>query len=258
MNRPITEDDLHAYVDGALSNSRRADLEAYLTKNTDVAERYARFSAQRDALRAALAPVAAEPVPLNLNLGSMVASRHRLNRSSWRIGAAACLLVFVGGAGGWLLRDLNESDPVGINALAQEAFHAFTVFGVDRGRPVEIAASDSATLRRWVEDRLSHSISLPDLSVAGYQFMGGRLVATQNGPAGFLMYDDKKNGRIAILMRPMRRDQDVPIAEHREGGVVGYAWADNGMGYSVVGGIDTAELLKPIVNEARRQIESRT
>lgn len=259
MSRPISEDDLHAFVDGALSDSRRAEVEAYLDSNPEVAERYARFGAQRDALRAALGPIAAEPVPLNLNLGHLVASRRRSSWTGWRAAAAACLLLVAGGGSGWMLRGIGMDRPAGIDALAQEASYAYAVFGADGGHPVEIAAADSDALVRWVESRLATPISLPDLSGAGYRFMGGRVVATQNGPAGLLMYDDAKGGRIAILMRPMkRRDENAPMAKHRDGDVVGYAWADKGMGYSLVGGLDAADFLHPIANEARRQIRART
>jgi anti-sigma factor RsiW len=258
MSRPISEDDLHAYIDGALSVVRRAEVEAYLERNPEVAARYTGFGTQRDALRSILGPIAAEPVPPQLNLAHLVASRRRSNWSSWRAAAAACLLLAVGGAGGWMLRGMDADQRAGIDALAQEASYAYAVFGPDRGRPVEIAAADSAALVRWVEKRLSRPISVPDLSSAGFQFMGGRVVATQNGPAGLLMYDDAKGGRIAILMRPMTQDENAPMAAHREGAVAGYAWADNGMGYSLVGGRNAASSLHPVADEARRQLRSRT
>lgn len=259
MNRPISEDDLHAFVDEALSDGRRAEVEAYLESNPEVAERYARFGVQRDALRAALGPIVDEPVPLSLNLGHLVASRRQASWTGWKVAAAACLLLLAGGGSGWMLRGMGMDRPAGINALAQEASYAYAVFSPDGGRPVEIAAADSDALVHWVETRISRSVSLPDLSGAGYRFMGGRVVATQNGPAGLLMYDDAKGTRIAILMRPMvRRDENAPMAKHREGDIVGYAWADNGMGYSLVGGLDAADVLHPIADEARRQIRSRT
>ncbi|MEW6124961.1 MAG: anti-sigma factor [Pseudomonadota bacterium] len=258
MSRPISEDDLHAYVDGALSGARRADVEAYLERNPEVAEQYARFGRQRETLRAALGPIAAEPVPPQLNLAHLVAARRQSSWTGWRAAVAACLLLLVGGAGGWSLRSIGAERGVGINALAQEASYAYAVFGQDKGRPVEINAADSTALVRWVENRLSRQISVPDLSQAGYRFMGGRVVATPNGAAGLLMYDDAQGARIAILMRPMTRDQNAPMAEHREGDVVGYAWADNGMGYSLVGGNSAASPLHPVADEARRQMRSRT
>ncbi len=163
-----------------------------------------------------------------------------------------------GGCGG-VLRGIGMDRPAGIDALAQEASYAYAVFGPDGGRPVEIAAADSAALVRWIEHRLAQPVSLPDLSRSGYRLMGGRVVATRNGPAGLFMYDDAKGTRIAILMRPMvRRDENAPMAKHREGDIVGYAWADNGMGYSLVGDLDAADFLHPIANEARRQIRVKT
>lgn len=258
MSRPISEDDLNAYIDNALPSTRRLEVEAYLERNPDVAARYAGFGAQRDALRSALGPIAAEPVPPQLNLTHLVASRRRRDWGGWRAAAAACLLLLVGGASGWMLRGVGSEQRVGINALAQEASYAYAVFGPDRGRPVEIAAADSAALVRWVENRLSRQIAVPDLAAAGYQFMGGRVVATGNGPAGLLMYDDAKGGRIAILMRPMVQDQNAAMAEHREGDVFGYAWADSGMGYSLVGSSNNADLLHPVADEARRQFRART
>lgn len=259
MSRPISEDDLHAFVDGALSEGRRAEVEAYLEKNPEVADRFARFGTHRAALRAALGPIADEPVPPALTLHHLIASRRQSSWTGWRAAAAACLLLIAGGGGGWMLRGLDGDRPGGIDALAQEASYAYAVFGPDGGRPVEISAADSDKLVRWVEQRLAQPVSLPDLSDSGYRLMGGRVVATQNGPAGLFMYDDAKGGRIAILMRPMvRRDANAPMAQHREGDVVGYAWADDGMGYSLVGGMAAADLLHPIADEARRQIRART
>ena len=47
-NRPISEDDLHAYVDGALEPEREAEVAAYLDGHPDMARRVAAFSDQRD------------------------------------------------------------------------------------------------------------------------------------------------------------------------------------------------------------------
>ena len=42
-NRPITEDDLHAYADQLLEPERRAQVAAYLEAHPDVAKRVAAF-----------------------------------------------------------------------------------------------------------------------------------------------------------------------------------------------------------------------
>jgi len=45
------------------------------------------------------------------------------------------------------------------------------------------------------------------------------------------------------------------MAPHSGGDVAGFAWADGGMGYSLMGQA-AAESLKPIANEVRRQARS--
>lgn len=254
MSRPTSEDDLHAHVDGQLPAARRAEVEAYLACNPEVAERVARFGRQRDALRAALAPIAAEPVPPQLNLAHMVSSRRGPRWPDWRTAAAACLLLFAGGTSGWMLRGTAAEARIGIDALAEEANDSYAVFSQDNGRPVEITAADSAQLVSWVEDRLARRISLPDLSSTGYRLIGGRVVATGHGPAALLMYDNAQGTRIAVFMRPMvHKDQNAPMVRHRKGDAVSFAWADDGMGYSLVGGPEAATKLHPIADEARRQ-----
>jgi anti-sigma factor RsiW len=66
------------------------------------------------------------------------------------------------------------------------------------------------------------------------------------------MYEDDRGDRLVVLTRPMASEQSAPMAPHSGGNVSGFAWADGGMGYSLVG--QTAiEALKPIANEVRRQ-----
>ena len=76
-NRPITEEDLHAYVDGVLETERRAEVAEYLDGHPDVAKRIAGFADQRELLRKALAPIADEPLPPQLNLSRIIEDRQR-------------------------------------------------------------------------------------------------------------------------------------------------------------------------------------
>jgi anti-sigma factor RsiW len=83
--------------------------------------------------------------------------------------------------------------------------------------------------------------------------MGGRVVTTAHGPAALFMYDDDRGTRLVMLTRPMVADQNAPMTSHANGPINGFAWADKGLGYSLVG--PTApEILHPIANEMRRQI----
>ena len=254
-NRPIMKDDLHAYVDGVLEPERAAEVAAYLEDHPDMAQRVAAFSDQRDLLRKALAPIADEPLPSRLNLSGMIEKRQRRRPSPAWLAIAAMLILSIGGLGGWVMRDILQASPGGLAALAQEAAYSYHVYAPDRVRPVEMRASDSAQLVQWVSNRLKQPVKLPDLTGSGYRLMGGRLIATSHGPAAMFMYDDDRGDRLVVLTRPMASEQSAPMAPHSGGDVSGFAWADGGMGYSLMGQA-AAESLKPIANEVRRQARS--
>jgi anti-sigma factor RsiW len=251
-NRPIAEEDLHAYVDRALEPGRRAQVAAYLDDHPDLAKRIGAFADQRELLRAALAPIADEPLPPALNLSRIIEQRTR-RPSVARWAMAAMLLLCIGGVSGWVVRGTLQAAPGGLVALAQEATASYNVYAPDQVRPVEVRASDSAQLVQWVSDRLRRPVKVPDLANSGYRLMGGRLVATQHGPAAMFMYDDDHGSRLVVLTRPMSSaDQNAPMTLQSQGDVGGFAWADDGVGYSLVGHA-APESLRPIANEVRKQ-----
>ena len=251
-NRPITEDDLHGYVDHALEPEREAEVAAYLESHPDVAKRVAAFSDQRSLLRSALGPIAEEPLPPQLNLARMIESRRR-RPSSFRWAIAAMLLLSIGGLGGWVIRGATSAPAGGLAALAQEASASYNVYASDRTRPVELR--DSTELADWVSSRLRQPVKLPDLTRSGYRFMGGRVVPTAHGPAAMFMYDDDLGDRLVVLTRPMTSDQNAPMAPLSGEGVAGFSWADGGVGYSLVGP-PAATSLRPLANEIRKQVQT--
>ena len=98
-NIPVTEDELHAYVDNELPAERRGDVEAWLATHPDDAARVQSWRAMADALHARYDCVADEPVPKRLEIDRLVRQPRR-----WMYGAiAATLVAFVAGGGaGWL------------------------------------------------------------------------------------------------------------------------------------------------------------
>jgi anti-sigma factor RsiW len=250
----VSESDLHAYVDGALSVECQNEVEAYLLENPDALKQVRAFSAQRQALRTALRPIALESVPQNLHLAALVRKHQRPANTVWRNAAAIVLAVATGALGGWTVHD-SRSDiaTAGLSALAREASNSYAVYAEDLKRPVEMAAEQRSELIDWVSLRLRRPIAAPDLSKSGYQFIGGRLVSTDHGPAGLFMYDAASGIRIALLVRPMAIQQDAPMLQINNGKLAGFTWSDHGLGYSVVSK-ERAELLHPLANEVRRQI----
>jgi anti-sigma factor RsiW len=240
--RPIAEEELHAWIDGQLEPDRLSVVLRYLQEQPDVAARVARWRDQREALRAAFAPVAAEPIPPRLGLERLV--QERLDRRSlpWRAAAAVLLAFGLGGAGGWFLHGGQPPPAAAITLLTQQAVANHVVYTADRRRPTELGAQQRDDLARWVSNRLNHQVAPPDLAADGYSYMGGRLAATPDGPAGLFMYDDPQGVRVTVFVLPLNAAASMPIQHVDFAHVDGCAWIDKSVGYTVVGNLPPAEL----------------
>ena len=252
-DRGITEDDLHGYVDRVLSPARQAEVIAYLDAHPEIRQRVESYQADRRALRETLAPVAAEPVPSALNLARLIDQRRSPAWPRWRWAAAASILLLLGGIGGWSLHAATDPASRGIVALAQEATANYAVYAPDRQHPVEIRATDQPELVTWASRRLGYRVQVPDLSAAGYRFMGGRLVATRDGPGLMLMFDDDNGTRLVVLTRAMAEDRDTLMSGRTDGADASFTWSQHGVGYSLVGPLATGRL-HPLADEVRRQV----
>lgn len=255
--RPINEDDLQAYVDNALDQRRRAQVQEFLDRNPAIADRVAADCEHRAALRAAFAPIVEEPVPPQLNLSTIIDNRRRTHSRPWGSAAASIALLLAGGIGVFGLSMVSAPPTVGIASLAEEAADSYAVFAPDLGRPVEIAASDQDKLVRWASRRLDRTVSVPDLSGTGFEFLGGRVVPTPHGPAALYMYDDDVGTRIVILARNMDTDKEAPMAVAHDGMVSTVSWAVDGLGFAMVGQLDSREL-HDLANHARDQLARTT
>src|SRR6185503_16606344 len=101
----VTEDELHAYVDGELAADRRAAVEQWLGDHAEDAARVAAWRAQADAIRASYGAVASEPVPRRFDLAVLARGERKWSRLAAAVALLACL---VGGASGWFGRDVWE------------------------------------------------------------------------------------------------------------------------------------------------------
>jgi anti-sigma factor RsiW len=257
----IADDDLHAYVDGQLPPERHAEIARQLQDQPEAAERVAAYAAHREALRAGFASIAAEPVPPRLDLQSLIAKRlterQTDRRTVWRAAAAVLLAFLLGGGGGWALHGRFGGAPNDLALLAREAIANHVVYTADRKRPTELGAEQRDDLARWVSNRLGRPVAPPDMSSAGFRYMGGRLAATPQGPAGQFMYQNAEGARLTVFVLPMRDAPDTPTRAVDVGATDGCAWIDKGVGYTVVAPVPPDELHRLAV-EVRRQVGAAT
>lgn len=250
---PASEEDLRAYVDGRLDAERREAVDRYLQNHPEVAASIAADISQHSALREAFGAYAASPTPPQLNLTRLVEERLRQRRAWWQI-AAAIVLAFAAGAGGGLW--FGSRPLTGIGALAADAAISYVVYAVDEHHPVEIPADQRNLMTRWLSNRLNRQVAPPDLSAAGYELLGGRLVASPHGAAALFVYRNANHKRLIIYVRPMvEASQTTGIKAVDGNRLDACAWIEQGIGYSLTAQQDYAHILE-LSQDVRRELAS--
>jgi len=250
-NSPATDDELHAYVDGALPEDRRALVEAWLAAHPEDAALIAAWRRQADLLRARYGAVAAEPIPARLSLDRIARSQHR-----WaRYAAAAVLLAFIaGGAAGWFGRGVFENPARTSATLTADAIGAHRLYVVEVRHPVEVPAAEEAHLVQWLSRRLDYQVRAPDLAGLGLKLVGGRLLPGPAGPAAFFMYEGNSGERFTLYCSRARAPETA-LRYSAAGQVAAYYWIERDKAYVVSGPADRDRLLK-VAQSAYDQIEA--
>lgn len=232
---PITEAELHAYVDGQLPAERRAAVEDYLAAHPAEAERVRTYRRQNEQLHVLFDTVLDEPVPATLQ-------RPPARRVPGLTRAAALLAAAaVGGVLGWALRG---GEAVEITAgLPQQAAIAHLVYSPEVLHPVEVGAREEAHLVAWLSKRLGAPVRAPQLAEAGFELVGGRLLPGEAGPAAQFMYQDARGARLTLYVRTAEDNRETAFRYAQEGKVGVFYWVDGPFGYALSGELERAQLL---------------
>ena len=236
-NIPVTEDELHAYVDNELPVERRAAVEAWLVAHADDAARVTSWRAMSDALHAKYDSVTDEPVPLRLSVDQLSRTPRR-----WMMGAiAATLVAFAAGGGvGWMAHGANAG-PSAFASLTGDALDAHKLYVVEVRHPVEVAGNEKAHLQQWLTKRCGWDVRAPELDATGLKLVGGRLLPGPTGPASFLMYETASGERFTVYAsRAATEATQMRYATRNGTGAL--FWADRGVGFVVSGGADRDRL----------------
>ncbi|MEH6414598.1 anti-sigma factor family protein [Pseudomonas sp. CGJS7] len=239
MSTPPSEHDLHAYVDGRLDPARRAEVEAWLAREP---ERRQELSAwQRDAqqLRAALAGQTPEPAP-ELDPARLRAGLTRKRNARYAMAAAVLLSIGVGGIGGWQAREWSRpAAPPSMLATAPmaDAIAAHRLFAVRH----DLRPDRAADLQPWLDANFRQAMALPDLSGAGFKPVGARMLATDQGAAALVVYQDAAGEAISFYIRPPGpRRHMLPRGDRRDGDLLAQYWSRGGYNYAMVSAGDDA------------------
>lgn len=272
---PVTEAELHAYLDHQLTPERQREIEAYLSRRPEEAQRVESYLAQKDELRALFNPVLEESLPQRLRR----AARPQVPWYLQRIAAGVAIAV-VSGAVGWGLRGGLGSEPgVGIVALrtpsaitvasatgfAQRAAIAHAVYSPDVRRAVEVGADHEDQLVAWLSKRMGSPMKPPHLQALGYALDGGRLLPGDKGPVAQFMYHDNAGAKLTLYVSneingvgaaaPGQKNQETAFRFAQERGVNVFYWINGPFGYAISADADKAELAR-VSGEVYRQLDT--
>lgn len=254
--RPIRDDDLHAFVDGLLDSELQKEVQHYLAQHPEAAARVSAWQKDDETLRQALEWQLKQAVPATLNITRLIEARDSHHRAFLRMAAGIAIALMVGTGTGWMMR--GPSMPIGLSALTLEAAAAHRVFATGPGHSTTFDVVDPTQLASWTQQELGRAVTPPDLTGAGYHLVGARLVSTEYGPACMFVYSSDRGARITLFVRQMNgHDMNAPMREIRAPEAIGYAWARQGLGVSLIS-TDPMPSLHSLSNRVRDEMDSST
>ena len=263
MNEPrssISDQEIHAYVDGTLPEERRELVDEMLETDPALAATVSDYFSLNNMLHDRYDRVLSEPVPARL--------KPKVHRSWWRkaanwpqfAGMAATLAMGIGVGIGYSALQHHGDEWAGRGAdngnftpakytdnvtnFAQQAAVAHVVYSPDTQHPVEIGRDHEQELVSWLSGRIGMNIKPPSLAGSGFQLIGGRLLPGTDGPIAQFMYNDARGVRITLcISRRKVATNTTAFRLYQDGPVNVFYWVDGDIGYAVSGGIDRNSLL---------------
>jgi len=237
MNQPLTDDLLNAYVDNALTDEERREVEYRIAQDADAAQRVRAYLEQNQALHTLFDPVLTESHALK------VGPPHRpANTSRW-LALAASLVLGVGIGFGW--RSWQERTG-GAVTIARDAALAHVAYVPEVRHPVEVTAAEEKHLVAWLSKRLDAPLRAPSLAQFGYLLLGGRLLPPTSSrdpaPLALLMYENAQGRRLTLLVKREANNSETSFRFSEDQGARVFYWVDGPFGYALAGDLDRDEL----------------
>jgi len=252
---PVTEDELHAYVDGELPSDRIEAVLTWLGAHPDQAALVAGWRAQAESVRSRYAGVAGEPVPSRLKVETLMRAGRSSGRRWTAVAVAASLAAFlIGGGTGWVARGAAVPSRSGFDVLTTDALQAYKLYVVEVRHPVEVPGDERPHMTQWLSKRLGASISIPDLSSMGLKLVGGRLLPGPTGEAAaFYMYEGKSGERFTIYCAKAA-SPETALRYKDADRVAAFYWVDDKIAYVVSGPADR-DRLEQVTKAVYEQID---
>lgn len=207
MSKDYTK--LSAYMDGELTPDEVTEIQSLLEGDTDIAAELEFLEAANLAANVEFDDMLNGPISSDLiaqieatELETSIPVAANSN-VKWQSIAAAIMLFFAGGIGGYILNDQTTPE-VQIAASDSWLNHVASYHGVyanEKRHLVEVDASESDHIKNWLGNTTNVGFSIPDLSNHGLEFRGARLLVVKSQPVAQLMFTDALGAVVAICFK---------------------------------------------------------
>ena len=240
-NQPlISDEDLHAYIDGALAQDRALLVRQALATDAALAKRAALFEADKAMFKAVYAPLAERPLPAEWIARAQRRAQPQIQpqaqlpprpQARWRqaYAIAAVLLVVAMGPLAWRYHQPGTgADVVQVALDAREGMPA----GV-----LHIATNDDLKTERFsaaLRQVTASDVHVPDLNRMGYRLEGLHLY----DKAVEILYRGPQNQLFTLYVR--RSDGSVRFDQFERRGLRVCIWQDDQISTVMAGNISAA------------------
>ena len=220
----ISDEDLHAYIDGALEEERAVIVREALAENATLAERIAQFQADKAMFKSVYGPLIEQPLP-----AEWLARADRRPRTNWRTASAiaAALMVAALGPVAWQhYAPAMQTDVVDVALNAREG----TLAGDRRIVPDGKAERYDAAFRQTV----ASNVHIPDLNRMGFKLQGLHLY----DKAAEIVYRGPQDQLFTLYVR--RSDGAARFDQFERRGLRVCIWQDDQISTVMAGNISSA------------------
>jgi anti-sigma factor RsiW len=236
-DRPVTENELHAWLDGELPAERCEAVRRHLAEHPEDARRLETYRQHAALISRAFGPIGRpQPAWRAAGWGRFVGAA-----------AAAVLLFISGAAAGWLGHEHAAED----SEVAEYALTAHQLYAAEQRHAVEVTAEESAHLTAWLSKRLNQPLHIPVIS--GHRLVGGRLLPSDYGPAAQLMYEDADGRRLTLYFCHAALPEEAELELAQSGPLKALMWGGRGLAWAVVGEL-SPDQLKSLAQEIRADL----
>jgi anti-sigma factor RsiW len=241
LNCQATQTLLHAHIDLELGLADCLEIEEHLRMCPACAQTHAEVLAMRSAIRSAglsfRAPAALSKGVRSSLHAAQKPDRHRFARIGPLLGLAATVALVLAG---WALVGLSRPDFEDA-FLTRELVASHIRSQMLPSHRIDVASSDTHTVKPWFDGKLDFAPPVKDLSDRGFPLLGGRLDYIHNRPVAAILYQRRKHF-INLFIWPASAREATPFKGATHQGFHLLEWTSSQMTFWAVSDLNEGEL----------------